>query len=84
MQCFGYVWVDVLLGVIALCHVLPLLIKNHLLERVLLALHLLCHGGLVVVMLLHQLPLEELLALVLASALLALGTAYLKERGSEK
>ena len=84
MQCFGYVWVDVLLGVIALCHVLPLLIKNHLLERVLLALHLLCHGGLAVVMLLHQLPLEELLALVLASALLGLGTVYLKERGSEK
>ena len=84
MQCFGNLWVDMCLGLIFLCYLLPMLIKSDTLQSIMTMTHLLLHGVLLLLMLVQKLPLEELLALVLGSALLSLGTAYLMERGKNQ
>ena len=81
MQCFNCLWVDVCLGIIFLLHILPFFLRKKLVETVSLYGNLFCHGVLFLLMLVLQFPLEELLALVLLSALLGLGMAYLAERG---
>ena len=84
MQCFSNLWVDICLGNIFLLHLLSLFFGRGLWQRIFTALLLLYHGALMILMLVLQLPLEELLMLVLASALLGLGMAYVKERGSKR
>ena len=84
MQCFSNLWVDICLGIIFLWHLLSLFFGCDLWQRIFTALLLLCHGVLMLLMLVLQLPLEELLMLVLASALLGLGMAYVKERGHKE
>lgn len=84
MQCFGNLWVDICLGLIFLCYLLPMLMEYDPFQKIMTMTHLLLHGVLLLLMLVQKFPLEELLALLLGSALLSLGTAYLMERGKNK
>ena len=79
MQCFANPWIDALLGVILLLHILHAFPFDDSLKRILLWVNLLCHSVLFVLMLLFNFPLEELLVLVLGSALVAATLAYLLE-----
>ena len=79
MQCFANPWIDALLGVILLLHILSIFPFGDSLKRILLWVNLLCHSALFLLMLLFNFPLEELLVLVLGSALVAAALAYLLE-----
>ena len=81
MQCFANPWIDALLGVILLLHIFHAFPFDDFPKCILLCANLFWHSVLFVLMLLFSFPLEELLVLVLGSALLGLGLAYLAERG---
>ena len=79
MQCFANPWIDALLGVILLLHILSIFPLGDSLKRILLWVNLLYHSALCLLMLLFSFPLEELLVLVLGSALVAATLGYLLE-----
>lgn len=79
MQCFANPWIDALLGVILLLHIFPVFPLGDCVKRILLWVNLLCHSALFLLMLLFNFPLEELLVLVLCSALVAATLGYLLE-----
>ena len=79
MQCFANPWIDALLGVILLLHILHAFPFDAFSKRILLCDNLFYHSVLFVLMLLFNFPLEELLVLVLGSALVAATLGYLLE-----
>lgn len=84
MNSFTNVWFDVLLGVILLLHILPHFIKNQTICHILGLCNLLAHVGAVVCLWLVSGTLEEMLVVMLGSAMVALALGYIEERGTNK
>ena len=79
MQCFANPWIDALLGVILLLHIFSAFPFDDFPKCILLCANLFWHSALFLLMLLFSFPLEELLVLVLGSALVAAALACLFE-----
>lgn len=84
MNSFTNVWFDVCLALIAVLHIVPHFIKNKSLCQILGLCNLLAHVGAVVCLWLVSGTLEEMLVVMLGSAMVALALGYIEERGTNK
>ena len=83
MNSFTNVWFDVCLALICLLHILPHFLKNKTLCNLLGLANLLMHiVAMVCLWILHG-TLEEMLVVMLGSALLALALGFIEERGHD-